>query len=295
MRHLHGILSRGDVLAAGVSRRRLEEREEFEPLARGVWALPGARRDFWFHAALGVTAVGPPCALTGLSALQAHGVSGGPTTPVQLCVPEGRGLVPRHPSYRLRRTSHMPNGLRMVSRIPTVPVAYALCDLARDCSDADVAAVLSAAQSKRAVTLRQVARAAEERGRFPGSARLRRVMADFAGEETHSRRERRLRAALRRRGIILHPGVMVLRDVRGLVIAELDIAIPSVRIDVEVDGPHHDFAVQVRRDKVRDRAVAALDWLTLRYSIYEIDADVERIADEILRHVTQRMALPTAA
>ena len=293
MQQLHGVTTASALDASGITRRQLASRPEYTRVARGIYALPGARRDFWFRAAIAALAVGPPVALTSTSALVAYGLAARHDEVIQVVVPEGTGSRQRHASYRIRRSSHFPD-IHEIAGVPVVPAAYALTDLARDTRDSEVSRQLSRCEGLRLANQADVAAVLEERGRVPGSARVRRVLADHGGEETHSTRERRLRAALRRLGVPIHPGQPLLRDAHGRPIRRMDIAIPTARIDVEVDGPHHLDPEQAERDRIDDRRAAAVGWLTLRYSVHEVDEELGRIAPEVRGHAARRAARPAA-
>lgn len=60
---------------------------------------------------------------------------------------------------------------------------------------------------------------------------------------------------------------------RGRTIAEADIAITSVRHDVEIDGPHHEHPAQRIRDRRRDERMRALrwPWTVSRYPVAMLD------------------------
>ncbi|WP_370327440.1 hypothetical protein [Euzebya sp.] len=59
----------------------------------------------------------------------------------------------------------------------------------------------------------------------------------------------------------------------GRIIAEADIAVPEIRWDIEVDGPHHRAPSMRRRDGRRDLALGVIDWATSRYDTDLVDED----------------------
>ena len=285
--HINGVVMLEALERAGVGWARLRNMPEYERLARGVYAMPGARKDFWFDASSAVIIAGEDAQLTAGSALFAHGILKKPPALMTLVVPEGKGSRKKR-GVSVRRSSHLPEQSSVIARVRVVPVTYAITDYARDVPDKSVAFAISQASALRLASPGDVEAASTARGQFPGSARLRRVLEDFDDETTHSSRERKLRRALRRLGLVMHPEPMDIENSQGRTVGQADIAIEDVRLDVEVDGPHHGLPWQRERDRRRDRDLAALDWLVVRYSIYEIDEDVDRVAREILRLVVRR-------
>lgn len=191
----------------------------------------------------------------------------------------------RHPSGRkgvtirsARDYDSIPCMLR--HGIPCTGVNRTLLDLARDFGEEELVAAIVRAIALRKTSLRSLCRACARRGRFIGAPLMRRVLALLTCELSHSRDERRLRAALRELGLRPHskPYPVVSGE---RVIAEVDIAFPELRLAIEVDGPHHMLPEQHERDLRRDRQLHRLGWTTLRFTIYEIRRDAASVAAEI--------------
>ena len=73
-------------------------------------------------------------------------------------------------------------------------------------------------------------------------------------------------------GLVVEPRPFPLyRD--GVQIAEADIAIASLRLDLEVDGPHHAQPAQQRRDEKRDARLHTISWTVVRFLVALIDND----------------------
>lgn len=294
MHHLHGVMTPQALEKAGISKDRLPRMPEYEHLARGHYALPGARRDFWFYAALALSIAGGDSRLTADAVLYATKVLTDAPTLIQLTVPEGKGSRKQR-GFDVRRSSHLPDSVVMRNSLRCVPVEYALTDHARDVRDGALALAISRALALRLTTIAQLTSAVDTRGTFPGSARLRRVLKDFEGTDSHSKRERKLRRELRRRGVAMHPEPMDIKDASGRTIGQADIAIIDFRLDIEVDGPHHDDPAQQRADRRRDRELASLGWTVVRFSIFEIDDDVAAVAHQIVRLIETRRRAQMAA
>lgn len=103
-------------------------------------------------------------------------------------------------------------------------------------------------------------------------ATLRRVVADLGedGVVFRSRPERLARDLLRATGLP-QPRVNAWFATRVGHGHELDLWWPSIRLDVEIDGPHHRMPRQRRMDRLRDADLASFGVTVLR-----IDADVVR-------------------
>ncbi|MEE8602429.1 DUF559 domain-containing protein [Euzebya tangerina] len=289
MHHLHGIATKADLAEAGISEGQLARSPGYERVAAGHYALPGSRRDFWFNAALAQTVAGEDSRLTSHSALHLLGVLDQPGRVVQVVVPEGKGSRKRQ-TFNVRRAVNLPDVVTTRSGLRSVPVAYAICDYGRDASDGAVAFAISRALGLRLTTLVELAQVVAQRGKFPGSARLRRVLRDFDGVESHSKRERLLHRRLRRRGLTSVVAQRAVRDLDGRVVAKADLAVPEIKLIIEVDGPHHFSPAQQEADRQRDRRLRALGWTTIRITCYELDENPERVVAEILRLVAQLRA-----
>ena len=71
--------------------------------------------------------------------------------------------------------------------------------------------------------------------------------------------------------------------------AEIDAAWPDQLVALEIDHPFwHDGVVEARRDKRRDRLVAAMGWLPQRVTEADIDDRLEATLDELAAVLRQR-------
>ena len=100
--HQHGVVTRRQLLAAGVGRRAIERRVEWgllDPLYRGVYALGRRtlRREAWWMAA--VFAAGPAAALSHRSAAELWHMRNGSRARIEVS-------VPRHPRSTGRLLLH---------------------------------------------------------------------------------------------------------------------------------------------------------------------------------------------
>jgi hypothetical protein len=75
----------------------------------------------------------------------------------------------------------------------------------------------------------------------------------------------------------------------GRIIAEADIAVLSLRLDLEVDGPHHRELAQQARDRKRDGELATIDWAVGRHDVAVIDEDRPAYRRAVRRDLEQRI------
>ncbi len=68
----------------------------------------------------------------------------------------------------------------------------------------------------------------------------------------------------------------------ALLIAEVDLAWPEVRLCVELDGwAQHGTRAAFARDRARDRALVRLGWTVLRYTWQDVASDRESVTAEL--------------
>ena len=87
--------------------------------------------------------------------------------------------------------------------------------------------------------------------------------------------------AIVRRGLPV-PAINALVDVGTPTPVEVDLSWTQYGVIGEVDHPYwHLGAAESRRDKRRDRRLAALGWLTVRFDQADIDLTLDRSLDEL--------------
>lgn len=242
--------------------------------------MPGARHDFRFWGALALSVAGEESCLTSESCLHLLGVLGHVPKRAQVVVPEAQGSRKRA-RFEVRRSSHFPAAMIVRDGLRLAPPAYAIGDFARDASDKAVAFAITRLLGKHLATLEQIAAVADERGSFPGSARLRRVLKAFAGKSSHSGTERTLKKALAEIGIHAADEPLDLYGPDGRWLGQADIPIMDIRLDVEVDGPHHLLPEQQAKDRRRDRDFKGIDWSVVRYLSYEVNEDLTSVVRQV--------------
>lgn len=153
--------------------------------------------------------------------------------------------------------------------------------------------LLRRAERQRVTTRAKVDVVMARAGKFRGKPVLRDVLADLAGEFTHSLAEARARPlvndVLGEFGLQLHPEPMEiwLGDVR---IAEADLAVVDISYDLEVDGPHHLLPEQQEKDRNRDRLVREAGWFPERFPTELIELSPRTFQAQVRQTVRRLVA-----
>ena len=133
---------------------------------------------------------------------------------------------------------------------------------------------LSRADGLRATTVDAVEARALELEPFWGCDVLRSALRKARRTLSHSKTEQRSRAlvaeALAPLGLRAEPRPYEVW-VAGRRIAEADIAVLTITLDIEIDGPHHRFAEQQRKDSERDRTLRRAGWAVERFPVELVD------------------------
>lgn len=229
-------------------------------------------------AAVVEAALGCGQAVCGPSALWLHGIADWDGPP-WIRLPRGNGQATRA-DVRIRHGAPTSELVR-IDGIPVVDVAQAVMDLpgclrelTRGQLHHRLVRTLSTADAKRLVELEGLTSRIEEVDRFYGVDAVRRAVADLRGGLSHSGTERWARAEVVRiaedLGFKVHPRpYQVVHD--GVTIAEADIAIVQLLLDIEVDGPHHRLPAQRDADQLRDRKLRRAHWEVERFPTDLID------------------------
>ncbi len=242
----YGVVSRRQLVAAGLSSQAIERRLETGRLVRlhrGVYAV-GHRRltqdGFWLAAAL---AAGPEAVLSHRDAAALHGLGRWGGGRIEVTTPHRSPTRERLRVYSRRALTG--EDVTTVERIPVTSVERTLVDLADVITRDRLAAAFTAADRERKLDLGRLGAAiARTSGRrTPGRANLRAVLDEHAARGVQVTRSE-LEIALRR----------LVRE-HDLPSPRLNVWIPGM--DVEVDALWHDERVAVEADGWRwhgDRA-----------------------------------------
>lgn len=277
LRRQDGVISRAQALACGLTRGAIEHR-----LARGLWLL--LRPCVYLSAAhtLGPRArvraaslwLGPTATLFGAGAAWWWKLLDEPPDVLRFAVPPTRRVRSRGDVRIVRR---MLDGVRAtVSGVPVVPKAYAVVDAAAELGLRRGAELMDRALLSGRVTLDGLQRAHRRRLGRPGSAVVARLLVLAAGG-ARSEAERRAHRLLHEAGVVgwlADHRVMV----PGYGPAVLDIAFPTARVVVEVDGwAYHRDLPAFRRDHARQNALVLAGWTVLRVDWHALEADPDAV------------------
>ncbi|WP_370325690.1 hypothetical protein [Euzebya sp.] len=306
----HGHVARWQLLALGLSEDaadKLPARLGWTALSRGVSLLPGHRTSTagstW--AALLATMsllmvdltrpAGPldpevirdvarrTIGATGFTGATLRGLVPNAPTRSQVLIPHH--LVKRLADVRTIRTRVYPEHLELVDDVPTVPAVRMLWDCGwvlrheRD-APARLRRLMSLADGVRLVeaeTLHLAALHPREHG-LPGQVPVpfRIAALSLKDGHSHSGTEHDARELVdevaARYGLHVEPRPTdIAAD--GVAAGEADIAIPLLRLDIEIDGPHHREPGQRAKDRRRDARFRQIDWIVRRYDAEFVSED----------------------
>jgi len=275
----HGVVSRVQLLNAGLTRRHLERRLQAGRLHlvhRGVYAVGHrllSREGRWLAAVL---ASGDGAVLSHRSAAAAWGLR--ETARVRVEVTVGRVL--RHREGL--ETHHARLAADEVTVLRAIPVTTAARTLL------DLAAVVPADQLARAVERAERLRLADavplpallaRHPRCRGARALRAALVT-APPPTRSELEDRFLAFAALAGLP-RPEVNGLVELRGVRI-EADFVWRRERVVVELDGfATHGTHAAFERDRARDRRLQAMGWAAVRVTWAQLHAEPEGLAAEL--------------
>jgi len=185
-----------------------------------------------------------------------------------------------------------------VAGLPVIDAVSAVLDCAGAHDEVvaihhELTGMLVGGHALRKVTPEQVRARVEAVGAFRGRGRLEAALRDVEGELSHSDAERSARHIARRvlgrRGHALHPRPFpVLLDER--VVGEADLACVPLRLDIEVDGPHHRLPGQQERDRRRDSLVRQASWTVERFPTEMIERNPRRFEQRVSEAVAVAVA-----
>lgn len=257
----HGVVSRQQLLAAGVSKDALQQRigtRWLRRIHRGIYGvgpiLPARAREMAAWLACGPGAV--------ISHQSAAGLWGSlepepPDAPVHVGLARGSRRHPKLHTHRL--ASLQDDELGRVDGIPVTIPARTLLDLAYAASPRTLERAVDRTLDRRLATHRDVQRIMERHSGRPGSRRLRAVLERERTTLTNSEAEERFLDLVRRAGF--DPPETNAR-LGGYVV---DFLWRSALLVVEVDGyAFHSSSRAFERDRRRDADLARLGFRVVR-------------------------------
>lgn len=279
----HGVVSRGQLLDGGVSKRAIELRVQSGHLLRlhrGVYAVGHARlrrEGHWLAAVLAV----PGAVLSHRDAAALHELRPGNHPDVDVTGPNARAS---QPGIRFHRTTTLDaEDLTNASGIPVTTVARTLVDLAGVVPPDHLARAVREAVHRNVFDLqaveRTLARTSGRRG--PGHRALRRAIAEHDALGLSATDSVLEDAFLR----LLHEARLPRPTVNALVHGlKVDAFWPDRRLIVELDGwQHHHDRHAFQRDRERDAQLTAAGCRVVRFTHHDVTRRPDHVVETLRR------------
>jgi Transcriptional regulator, AbiEi antitoxin len=248
----HGLVTRSDLLATGLSHDQIKSRLRRGSLIavhRGVYRVGHRAPSDESHYLAAVLACGKGALLSGLAAANLLGLVKGVTPAPEVSAPTERRV--QGVTTRRMRYGDAPAGI-VCRGVPVTPVPLTLVDLAGRLDEAALARACHEAGVRYGTTPADVAALLERRPNTPGARQLRRIL-DGDVPVSLSRLESRFFARLREGGLPRPPHTN--RDVGG---RRVDCRWPEQRLTVELDSyRYHSSRYAWERDRRREREAYA--------------------------------------
>lgn len=276
----HGVLSRAQLLDAGISAKAIEhrlERGRLHSLHSGVYLLGHRRtnrRGYWLGAVL---ACGEGAVLSHASAAALWGLVGARGGPIHVTSPRGRS---GRKGIALHKGRLDVEDRAERDGIPVTSVARTILDLADDYDDDRLRGVFEEADRLRILQLAALKRACERGAGRRGLGRARKLVEEaVAAENDPASFLENLFFTFCRKHRLPLPATNV--DVLGF---EADALWVRSRLIVELDGwRSHRHRAAFERDRVRDAAHTVAGYHVIRVTYRRLKAEPEVVAAQVRR------------
>ena len=262
----HGVVSRSQLLAAGMSAKAINHRiatGRLHPVVRGIYAV--GRPDLtklgrWMAAVL---ASGPGAALSHRTGAAHLGIWQWNASVVEITLPAGSDRRP--PGVLVHRRSLNPSELVMHDRIPVTCPLRALLDLAVLLRPEQTAAALNEAVKRDLLDLEQAREQLETFAGTRGVRPLRELIDRHTFRLTDSELERVFLRLVRQAGL---PLPETGRYILGF---KIDFFWPALGLVVETDGlRYHRTPEQQAHDRIRDQRLVGVGLTVLRFTHHQV-------------------------
>jgi very-short-patch-repair endonuclease len=279
----HGVVTRGQLLAAGISRQAIQHRlsqRRLHPLHRGVYLVGHPVSPPLASEMAAVLACGEGSVISHETAAAIHGFRSSGEGPIDVTV-LSRSRRPR-PGIRTHTTGTFePGDVRRHHGIPITSPARTFLDLAAGLRPNELRRALEDAQVRRVVTASTIRLRLERSPHRPGAPLLLSLL-DGTPLLTRSEAEARLVELVR--AADLGPSASKTRIGRH----EVDFLWRRERLIVEVDGfTYHGSRAAFERDGVRDAELQAAGYRVMRITWTEIESRPEAV----IARLAQALAL----
>lgn len=275
-----GVVTRGELLAAGLTRAQIDHRLAkglLLPEFRGVYRVGHRAPSAEARYLAAVRACGEGAVLSGRAAAHLWGLVKGSPPPPEVTAPGGRAV----PGLRARRSNLRPEERTEWRGIPVTTVPRTLLDLAATLSPASLARACHEAGVKYRTTPAQVEALIHRNSK--GAARLRRVL---SGDErvTLSELERRFLALLRESDLPLP------QTNRPAGSKHVDCRWPEHKLTVELDSYRfHNSRYAWEEDRRREREARARGDRFRRYTWHDVFEEPAPMRAELAGLLGQRV------
>lgn len=246
------------------------ERGELVALLRGIYVLKGTEAVLAIRA-VAVCLADPDAVILGeaAQALHARDQRTGPIAVVTW-------RLHARPWLEVHRQRIQPELVTRVGGVNLTSPELTALDLAVPTEGSSIDDAL-----RRRVPLHQLEAADRLRGRRPGCARVRRLLAE-SKDEPWSPAERRAHVLLRRAGLSGWRANHPIRERTGAIIGYGDVAVTECHLIIEVDGDTWHLSPEaVLHDRARDQRLAELGWTVVRYRAHQVFHEPEAFVTSV--------------
>jgi very-short-patch-repair endonuclease len=290
----HGLITHAQLLELGVSRARLRtmvSTGHLVRLSRGIYRMPGAPRT-WLQAAKAATLAGSGAVLSHRAAAHLLLSETQPgSARIEVSVRRGQRRPMRDGVKAHSSRSLVASDITTRAGIPCTSALRTLVDLAEQIPETELDELVSDFVSRRLVTPRALCEflTTGGRGRWrPGATSLRRSVDTAIGWKAESVAEQRLQQLWRRAGLPPAEPQVEVRDEAGGLVARLDLAVPELKIAVEMDGyRYHGDPRSFHRDRLRTMRLAALGWRVIHVTPAAVREDSALVVKAVRRAIAE--------
>jgi very-short-patch-repair endonuclease len=287
VRRQYGLISRQQALRAGIAKSAIDRRAAagiWEPIARGVYRLPGAPPG-WHQRALALCLAGDGVASHATAGWlwKLSGVSREVPEPIDILIPRGREFLA--PGTTVRTTRSWEEKIPFRDQIPVTLLSRTLVDLASVLSEERLELAIDSAfrtygpKAKTALLHRIKPLDASS---WPGLPALRTLMSERDGTKD-SALEVLVKQVLWRSSLPRPQHNYAVFNRRGFV-AKVDFAWPRQKLALQSHGLHaHLLAGRYRRDQEQQSELQASGWQVLTTTWSEVTRRSNDLVDRLQR------------
>lgn len=288
MRRQHGVVTRSQLLALGLSSDAITHRlstARLHPVARGVYAVGRpelSQRGQWLAHVL---SCGSTAVLSHHSAAELWAIRSAATGPTHVTV--STSIRRRRPGVVVHCRSLEAAERTLLDGILTTTVQRTLLDIATTLRGGRLEAAINEADKLDLVDPESLREALDRYSGRPGVAALRAILDRGSFRLTDSDLERRFLRIVERAGL---PLPATGEQVNGF---KVDFQWPELGLVVETDGlRYHRTPVQQARDRLRDQAHAAAGLTTLRFTHAQVRYEPTHVRSTLMTVATRLRKAP---